>query len=294
MSDTTPHRDESGPVDPSIWGETDDASSFGFLELAKAEPAAPARKRQPAMPVFDGPGLLERAPAADQTASRLRLDSAVRGGTSETWSDWEDEQVPFCRLFARMCHTSIRPSTPPNKRAAALRWCFGHALSDGAKRVTFAQTCHMLEVRPYVMQSAIQHYLFRRGIVLDGPLSESARLHESFAGAATRCGWNGVKVATDVWCYPSRAITQVIAGLADAGVDDADETIAALVDAGILGLTAGRVWFAARSAEFVSSRRTSFARSFLDDQDETTFLDGGPDVLTPEERETLFGTGDYS
>lgn len=292
MTDTNSATDESGQVDPAVWGMTDDASSFGFLQLAKAEPRARPRPRRPELPNFNEPGLLERAPAVDDAASRLRLDSAVRPASNEMWSEWEPPQWPSLRLFARMCQTAIRPSAPTKKRRVALRWCFDNTLSDGAMRVTFARVCHVLEARTHVMQSAVQHYLFRRAIVIDEPLGDNPCLPKEHADEAVRRdNRSGLAVATDVWRHPSRPITQVIAGLAASGVDDADEVIAVLVDAGMLGLASGRVWFAARSTDFTSSRRTSFARSFVYDDDGFSRFDGGPDVLTPFEREVLFGMG---
>lgn len=291
MSDTTPPGDESGPLDAAVWGSVDDETSFGFLKLAEPTPEPPRRKRRqgPRAPDFNVPGLLDHAPAADDTPYRLRLDSAVRG-QHDTWSDWEEAQLGHLNLFARMARTCMRPAAPPAKRAFALRWYFGHTLSDGPLRTSFAQTCHVLEVRPFVMRAAMQQHLFRRAVILDAPLSENARLHSSLVDEAGKHGLGGRWIADSVWQFPSRTITEVIAAAETEGFDDADETIAALVNDGLLGLAAGRVWFTARAPILLASRHVSFAKTFLADQDESTFLDGGPDVLTPEEREIMFGT----
>lgn len=291
MRDTTPPGDESGPLDAAVWGSADDETSFGFLKLAEPTPEPPRRKRRqaPRAPDFNVPGLLDHAPVADDTPYRLRLDSAVRG-QRDTWSDWEETQLGHLNLFARMARTCMRPAAPPAKRAFALRWYFGHTLSDGPLRTSFAQTCHVLEARPFVMRAAMQLQLFRRAVILDAPLSENARLHSSLVDEAGKHGLGGRAIAEGVWQFPSRTITDVIAAAEADGFDEADETIAALVNDGLLGLAAGRVWFTARAPALLASRHVSFAKTFLADQDESTFLDGGPDVLTPEEREIMFGT----
>lgn len=270
----------------------DDELSVEQLEQLLAQVADDAGRAVPAQTFDDGSGLpmvdLEEALAdsgaesPDQTLTRLRPD----------WQEeWSEEQVPYVRLLIERCRKVVVSTTGVKARRRLVRWCFGRLPGWGGLPVTFDQCCYQLRARPYVVQAMLHHQWFRHAIVLPEALPIlSDPVHEGILTEAISYSFDaGAAVVETVWMHPSMFTSEVIQGATAKGItrDEAESGLGALVEAGLLGLRGGRVWFTGRSPEFMAKRRTSFAQSFIEPQYQPA--PSATDALSADEAAILFG-----
>lgn len=188
--------------------------------------------------------------------------------------DWDETQVPVVKQMVAMCRAVVAVSTSPPRRSRLIVWAFGHdpkaeRRDAEAGRDTFAACCHQLNVRPYVIRAMLQHQWYRHAITFAQPLPDSIDpLPEGLLGEGYlrdfSCGGDALEVA---WKFPSLDLPSFLGRVvSQARVThaQADAAFTELVNAGLLGMREGRVWFTGRSPEYLARRRTSFARSFIE------------------------------
>ncbi len=217
-----------------------------------------------ALPVLDVSAELKHG-----STSRDRLAA----GDREYADDWDDAQVEVVSQMVTMCRALVSVATPARRREKLVQWAFGHdakidAASVRAGHDTFQICCMKLGVRPYVVRAMIHHEWFKHGIALKAlpttadPVSEGI-LSEGFLRDFT-CGGD---VLVAAWMHPSSSIPDLIKAASDssgANKERVEAAVSTLAQAGLIGLRDGCAWFTGRSPEYLSGRRTSFARSFIE------------------------------
>jgi len=180
--------------------------------------------------------------------------------------EFTEEEWDMVRVLRTMCQTATRQQSPHKKRRSAVEWLFVNGTAEPRHHWTFHLMCEALRARPWVIQTMVQHLWFRRAIVPE-PLPFLADvLPELLQSEAILCAWGaGETVMARVWGQPGCLLGAVRhqTALTETAFDRA---VNALLEAGLLGRCADRVWVSSRSANFIRpGQRVSWSRSFPGD-----------------------------
>ena len=179
--------------------------------------------------------------------------------------DYTDEEWVIVSGMRNHCRRAIRTGTSERQRAREVRWLFIRGDEDD-KGLSFHLACEALSVRPFVVQTMVQHYWGMRQIVvppfpfLADPLPDPL-LTECLYHAGT-CGG---QIGGVVWSEPGIALPELQRRIEERHAEypaQYEQALADLQEAGLVQVALGRAHFISRRPITRRSRRQSWARTF--------------------------------
>lgn len=253
--------DEAGTL-LSLFGDEDDFDLGGLGLLAQQSADQPMTDAEIEALMREHLGL----PSID-TAGAIRAAEAgkiaVRPSDGDE-DDFSEEEWAIVKTMRKLCLDAISPGTSPRARARSVEWLFVRGTEEGRHGVSFHLACEMLRSRFWVIQALIQHFWCLRGI-LPGQLPFLADpVPESIQSEAILHGWDaGMQIVAAAWSRPGVLDSELVRILGIPQVDY-EQSLTALVEAGVVGLRMGQVYVTSRPATFRRSRQAvSWSNSFL-------------------------------
>lgn len=179
--------------------------------------------------------------------------------------DYTDEEWVIVSGIRNHCRRAIRTGTSDRQRLKEVRWLFIRGEEDD-KGLSFHLACEALSVRPFVVQTMVQHYWGMRQIVvpqfpfLADPLPDPL-LTECLYHAGT-CGG---QIGGAIWSEPGVTLPDLkrrIEGHGGATQAEFDAALVDLQEAGLIQVALGRAHFISRRSASNRSRRQSWSRTF--------------------------------
>jgi len=238
---------------PNIWLEPDTTESdIWDTEDETALPPNAANMSPQELEAFfrEQWGLPEHEPGQAEILPPDKLTPTDKDEDDYTLEEWD-----MVVAMRTMCRAAINKSVSDRTRRKAIKWLFVNGTQDPRHGWSFHLLCAALRARPWVIQTLIQHQWFRKGMVIE-PLPFLADvLPEALESEAIMCAWeSGAIVMSRVWNQPGGLLAEL------------RQQLQTLVQEGLLGLIADRVWVSSRGANFIRpGQRVSWSRSFPGD-----------------------------
>lgn len=178
--------------------------------------------------------------------------------------DFSDFEWTIVQAIRKKCLDAIQVETSAKRRKAAIEWLFVHGTED-ASGVSFHLACDSLKSRPWVIQALVQHFLYLRGIVIEGGLPFLADvIPEALESEAGMHGWiEGMAIANALWSRPGVSEAE-LAKVVTVSAQDFDRGLSRLIEAGLIGNKMGHLYLISRPATFRrTGNRVSWSRSFV-------------------------------
>lgn len=179
--------------------------------------------------------------------------------------DYTDEEWIIVTSMRKLCLDAIGRDTPAKRRDAAIEWLFVRGTEEPKHGISFHLACDMLHARPWVIQALVQHLWCQRGIALAALPFMADPLPEALQSEAILRAWEtGLEILVQVWPRPGVPLAHLRADMASTPDDVFDKAMAALGDAGLVGVNLGRVYVQSRPSHLRrSGAGITWSRSFI-------------------------------